>query len=199
MLIGVVEMTALALAPSASIPLSLGAVGTGRAPVAPRASFADLARAHRGELLRLARRLCRSRDEADDLVQDVMVKVLAHHDRLPPTTNLAAWMTRVLYNLFIDRLRQRRRGPWVELDEGTAAAPPAEEPAWWDHLTRADIEAALAEVPEELRRTFELFAFEHCAYAEIARRLGVPSATVGTRLLRARRHLCAALTRRHAS
>ena len=170
-------------------------------PTAPSCptDVARVARAHATELRRLARRLCRSPHDADDLVQDVMVKVLTHRDRLPANTNLPAWMTRVLYNLFVDRVRQRRRRPWLPLDEQLAPGPAAEAPAWWEELTTADVQAALVDVPAELRRTFELFALEQRSYADISRQLGVPGTTIGTRILRARRHLRTSLTRRHAA
>ena len=63
----------------------------------------------------------------------------------------------------------------------------------------ADVEAALTEVPEPHRTAFRLHALEGQSYAEIAKRLAVPSATVGTRILRARRWLKEVLTSASAS
>ena len=61
-----------------------------------RRRLTDLTREHREFLLGLARKLCRSTFDADDLVQDVLLKTVAHYDRIPPDANHAAWMARVM-------------------------------------------------------------------------------------------------------
>ncbi len=151
----------------------------------------ELTRAHHATLLSLARKLCRSSFDPDDLVQDVLVKAVAHFDRLPPGTNHVAWMTRVMHNLFIDQVRRRTARPTQPLaDDGALAAPPPpDEAAWWEALDAADVRAAVPRLPAELRDAFALFAFDGLSYKEIGARLGVPVATVGTRVLRARRKL----------
>jgi RNA polymerase sigma-70 factor, ECF subfamily len=131
-----------------------------------------------------------------DLVQDVLLKAVANFDRLPPDVNHAAWMARVMRNLFIDRLRARSAQPPsqpLEIDDAALSAPDPDERAWWENLTAAEIRAALPQIPDELRRAFELFAFERRSYKDIAAIVGVPVATVGTRVLRARRRLRAIL------
>ena len=60
---------------------------------------------------------------------------------------------------------------------------------WWEKLDADDIRARLHELPAELRDAFSLFALEGCSYQEIASRLDIPKATVGTRILRARRRI----------
>ena len=94
-------------------------------------------------------------------------------------------------NLFIDRVRAKASAPvQVELDAAPpAVAPPVEDAAWWDALTAADIRAAATQLAPELRDAFERFAFEGQSYKQIAAAMGVPVATVGTRVLRARRQL----------
>ncbi len=159
-----------------------------------RRRLTALTRDHREFLLGLARKLCRSNFDIDDLVQDVLLKTVAHFDRLPPDVNHAAWMARVMRNLFIDRLRARgATRPTVELEEVTIAAPSPDVRAWWEEVCHDDIRAATASLPVELRATFERFAFERQSYKEIAAALDVPIATVGTRVLRARRRLRAIL------
>ena len=143
-----------------------------------------------GEFLRkLARRLCRSAFDPDDLVQDVVERTVQHFDRLPAGVDHRAWMTRVMRNLFIDRLRRRASAPTALPLDAEPAAPPPDDRAWWETLDAAAIEAQLERVPEELRVAFALFAIEGCSYQAIADRLGIPKATVGTRILRARRKL----------
>lgn len=149
----------------------------------------ELTRAHHATLVAVARKLCRSSFDPDDLVQDVLLKTVAHFDRLPAGTNHVAWMTRVMHNLFIDQVRRSATRAAAPIDENAMSAPLPEERAWWEALGADDIRAALPELPEELRAAFELFAFEGLSYKDISERLGIPVATVGTRVLRARRRL----------
>jgi len=156
----------------------------------------ELARAHRDFLRGLAAKLCRSHFDPDDLVQDVLERAIHHFDRLPPDTNHRAWMARVMHNLFIDKIRRRDAAPGVTpIDDVPIATPPPEDVVWWQNLDAGDVRAGVAELPDELRDAFVLFAFEGCSYQDIAARLGVPKATVGTRILRARRRLKELLTR----
>ncbi len=162
--------------------------------LASRRRLADLAREHHEFLLKLARKLCRATFDPEDLVQDVLVKAVDHFDRLPPDVNHAAWMARVMRNLFIDRVRTRAAQPApVDLDEVTLASPDPDEREWWETITADQIRAAVPRIPEELREAFERFAFARQSYKEISAALGVPTTTVGTRVLRARRHLRALL------
>jgi len=150
----------------------------------------DILRQHQPFLRRLARRLCRSSFDAEDLVQDALERAFQSIDRLAPEANHRAWMCRIMHNLFIDRLRHRASKPeTMSLGHGELAAADAEEIAWWWTLEIDDIRARLSDLPVPLRTTFELFAFDGCSYEEIARRQSIPRATVGTRILRARRRL----------
>jgi RNA polymerase sigma-70 factor (ECF subfamily) len=159
----------------------------------------ELVREHGEFLRRLAAHLCRSSFDPDDLVQDVLERTVRHASRLPADADHRAWMARVTRNLFIDRVRRRASSHVAASLEGEPAAPPPEEPRpWWEHLGADDVRARLHDLPAELRGAFELFALEGCSYQEIAARLGIPKATVGTRILRARRHLKRLLLDAHA-
>ena len=68
----------------------------------------------------------------------------------------------------------------------------AEEP--WARFSLDDVRAAVAGLPDDVRDTYRMFALEGRDYTAIAAAQGIPKATVGTRLHRARRHLRAALT-----
>jgi RNA polymerase sigma-70 factor, ECF subfamily len=160
-----------------------------------RQRFDRAVREHRPMLLDLARKLCRAHIDPDDLVQDVLETTLQHLAELPDDANLAAWMTRVLRNRFVDRCRRlKTRGTQTPIEDVPVAAPPKDEEAWWQRLGADDIRARLEQLPAEQRKAFELFAFEGASYQEIAERLGIPKATVGTRILRARARLRQLLT-----
>lgn len=155
-----------------------------------RQRFDRLVREHQPVLLDLARKLCRGHVDPDDLVQDVLETTLHHLPGLPPDTNMVAWMTRVLRNRFVDRCRRlKTRGTQTPIDDVPVAAPSAEPEAWWQRLGSDDIRARLAALSPDQRAVFELFAFEGASYQDIAERLKIPKATVGTRILRARARL----------
>lgn len=155
-------------------------------------------REHRASLCRAARALCGNQADADDLVHDVYERALRSAVRSAAHQNLRAYLHSILRNLFIDRCRRARTRPRpMSLDDAEFTAPVAEEPgAAWQDLTAQQVSEALAELPLEFRIVFELHVFEHLRYGEIARRLDLAPATVGTRLLRARLRLRAILLRK---
>lgn len=138
----------------------------------------------------VARGVCRDPAHVEDLVQDVLERALRSIDTIDLDRNVRGWMVTILHNLHIDRCRQlARREPHVPVDEVPLGTPdPAEAPRW-SLLTADDVRRAAAELPDELHATYVLFAFEGRSYVEIAAQLGIPKATVGTRVLRARAHL----------
>jgi RNA polymerase sigma-70 factor, ECF subfamily len=152
----------------------------------------QLLRRHGSFLEALARRKCRNQLDPDDLVQDVFEKVMRTAQPIPEGVNEQAWLSRVLHNLFIDKLRRRAARAERALCEPIVA--PAQEDSWWQELTEDEVRETVARLPEKQRVAFELFAFENRSYEDIAALLCVPKATVGTRILRARRRLREILT-----
>lgn len=153
----------------------------------------ELTRLH-GEYLRgLAKRLCRRNIDPEDLVQELFEKTMRAREPVPPGANERAWLSRVLHNLFIDRLRRvaaRREDP-LEVEPGV---PAPDDLAWWQSITADDIRRHLGRFPEDQRVTFELFVFEGKSYDQIAAQLAIAKATVGTRILRVRQRLREVLT-----
>lgn len=166
---------------------------------ASRRRMAELARAHKAVLDGVARRLCQSRDDAEDLVQDALERAMRNADKLTDPGRARAWLITVMHNLFIDRCRHKSRRPHhgaLDEDHLGGVPDPGRVPAWGD-ITVDDVRAAARDLPGEFRRAYEMHAFEKRSYEDIARALGVPKSTVGTRLLRARRKLRALLAKRH--
>lgn len=160
------------------------------------AEFSRRLREHEAVLRGLALRLCGgSRADAGDLVQDTYERALRRQAQYEPGTNLQAWLCTILHHLFLDRCRARSRRPThAPIDDVVLAAPePAREPAW-ARLTRDDVVAAVARLEPDFRAVYELHTLEGVPYQEISSRLGIPKATVGTRLARARRKLRDLLT-----
>lgn len=119
-------------------------------------------------------------------MQDVLEKTL--RSPVPDDANPRAWLSRVLHNLFIDKLR-RNHARREDLVPEPVDASPAAESSWWEQLTEDAVRAQLAKVPEDQRVTFQLFTFDGKSYDEIAAALGIAKTTVGTRILRARQKL----------
>lgn len=148
----------------------------------------------------VARNLVRNSAEVEDLVQDVFEKALRSIGRVDLTGNPRGWMVTILHNLHIDRCRQRARmKPHVPCDEVVIAAPEDREPPMWSVITTDDVRRAVAQLPDELREVYVRFALDSQSYIEISEQLGIPKATVGTRLSRARARLKLLLTSQLAS
>src|SRR5882762_5276443 len=88
-----------------------------------RQKLAELTRLHRTYLETLARRLCRHHLDPDDLVQDVFEKAFRAAQPIPDGVNERAWLSRVLHNLFIDKLRRRAARREDPLDEPPELPP----------------------------------------------------------------------------
>jgi RNA polymerase sigma-70 factor (ECF subfamily) len=109
--------------------------------------------------------------------------------------NPRGWMVTILHNLHIDRCRRRARmKPHVPHDEVPLPAPEVAEAPAWSAMGADDVRRAAARLPDELRTTYTMFALEGRSYQEVAEALGIPKATVGTRVSRARARLKELLT-----
>jgi RNA polymerase sigma-70 factor (ECF subfamily) len=122
-------------------------------------------------------------------VQDTFERALRAWDRLPEDANVRAWLVTILNNLFLDRCRRARRAPRVEGSGPTptveVASPEHTAPQPWANVTSAEVRDAVAQLDGDFRRAYELHLAGR-SYRQIAAELGVPTNTVGTRLLRAR-------------
>jgi RNA polymerase sigma-70 factor (ECF subfamily) len=140
-------------------------------------------------LSRCARRLTGAKVEADDLVQETCRRALESFAQFSPGSNLQAWLACILRNFHRDRVRRA----YHEVAVGTRAedlpAREVEEQPQWAHISYEEVVLALGSLPPRYRETYALYAVDGLSYREIARRLGVPCSTVGTRLNRARPQL----------
>ena len=145
-----------------------------------------------------ALRLTRNRADAEDLVQDTLVKAFRFADRFEAGTNLRAWLYTILHNTWRNRRRDAARGNVeVDSDRVEAAAASSEGPTASDTPERillratldADLQAALDALPEAFREAVWLRDVEEFSYAEIAKMLEVPIGTVMSRISRGRRLL----------
>jgi RNA polymerase sigma-70 factor (ECF subfamily) len=156
---------------------------------------------HLGPLLAVATRMTRNGAEAEDLVQDTLVKAMRAREQFEAGTNMRAWLMRILTNTFINRYRRGGleravlEGPdadpltdgWVSASTMASMRDP--ESVALRPVLEAEIRSALDELPEEFRLAVVLADVEELSYREIADIMGCPIGTVMSRLHRGRRLL----------
>ena len=164
------------------------------------ASFDALLRPHLDRLYRFAWRLCGARSEAEDLFQDVLTKVYARLDDLLEIEEPGPWLSRVMYNHFVDGKRRYARQRLVSVEElpgeGLESVPGDLDPEY-DAERIANImqlEKALAALSDEHRLVVLLHDTEGYKLEEIHQITGDPVGTIKSRLHRARARLREILT-----
>ncbi len=160
---------------------------------------------HRTVLLHSALRLTRHAQDAEDLVQETMVRACAAFQDFKPGTNIRAWLHRIMLNSFINGYRKKQRGPLVLLAPGeqlqsalTPARPAgltlsAEEQVL-ARIPAEELVSALRALPPEFRQVVYLVDVEGFSYREAASMMGTPLGTVMSRLHRGRSNLRAQLS-----
>jgi len=148
--------------------------------------------------------LCHDSHQADDLVQETLVKAWNARENFNQGTNLKAWLFTILHNTWRNQRRDRARArleadsETVEqlVDLGAGADRPADNPeaGLLEAVLSDDLRTALDDLPQPYRETVWLRDVEELSYQEIAAILDVPIGTVMSRLSRARRQLYRALT-----
>jgi RNA polymerase sigma-70 factor, ECF subfamily len=154
--------------------------------------------AHLGPLLRTESTLCDSRQNAEDLVQDTIARILAR-PRLLRGGNERAYLMQALRNTFVTSRRTAARRPRLvatleERDpaDRRAAARPDEA------VIAAQVFPAIAQLPESFRLALVAVDIAGLSYGEAARVLGAPEATITTRLYRARQRVARELDPEHS-
>lgn len=145
------------------------------------------------DLYRLAVSFTRNRGEAEDLTQEVFLRLWQNLHRWDSGTSFRAWAFRVARNLFIDAYRRashERKATWVDPEFLESLAGGDDPHTLVVRRQRLEIaRAALARLPEDLSRLLLLRDFADWSYEELAVELGLPLGTVKSRLNRARREL----------
>jgi len=151
-----------------------------------------------GPLLRYLERMLHDAASAEDLVQEVFLRVHRARERYRPEARFSTWIFRIATNLALNELRRpRRRDPHASLDAEDAPQPPAPGTATDDfvHAKRmaGEVERALRSLPERQRAALWLGAVEGFSYAEVAESLDVTEKAVKALVHRARSTLAARL------
>src|SRR5437764_5438706 len=158
-----------------------------------RASFEREALVHLDSLYRVALRLTGNPAEADDLVQETMLKAYRAWRQFEQGTNAKGWLLTILRHAFINEYRRRtRHRETVDLDAIEPFSVFEElqdddpQGTFFDRIVDDEVRRAIDELPEQFRETVVLSDVEGLSYEEIARVLEVPGGAVSSRLLGAR-------------
>jgi len=162
--------------------------------------------ANNQRLFRTAWSVLKDRSESEEAVQAAYVSAFASMDSFAGRSSLSTWLTRIVLNESLARLRKERRRR-AHLEEGGVAVldsyreslmrgsvAPAPDAAVAREQIRLLMEQAIARLPHSFRTVFVLREIEGLSGKETAELLGIAEATVKTRLFRARMRLQAALT-----
>ena len=147
------------------------------------------------QLYRVAYHLTKQKSDADDLVQETYVRAITNYAQFQPGTNLNAWLTRILYNFFVNRYRRERKT--VSVDQPAAES----EISWLDSMASdnpgPEVQILRSELKDKLNEALDSLSEEFAtpivlvdvggfSYSEAAEIISCPIGTVRSRLFRAR-------------
>ncbi|MFF5206817.1 RNA polymerase sigma factor SigE [Streptosporangium sp. NPDC000396] len=162
-------------------------------------TWEEVVRTHSARVYRLAYRLTGNVHDAEDLTQEVFVRVFRSLSNYTPGT-FEGWLHRITTNLFLDMARRKQRIRFEGLADDAAERLRGREPSpaqvYDDTHLEPDIQAALDALAPEFRAAVVLCDIEGLSYEEIAATLGVKLGTVRSRIHRGRAQLRDALEHR---
>jgi RNA polymerase sigma-70 factor (ECF subfamily) len=153
---------------------------------------------HLPALYGVALRMTKNEGDAEDLVQETVLRAYRFFDSFEAGTNCKAWLFRIMTNLFCNRYREREREQEIldevessdaNLGQFVGGGPRDAESALLGRMLSRDVERALTEVPTEFRLAVILADLEDFSYKEIAEIMECPAGTVMSRLYRGRKIL----------
>jgi RNA polymerase sigma-70 factor (ECF subfamily) len=154
---------------------------------------------HSGRVFRLAYRLTGNRHDAEDLTQEVFVRVFRSLDSYTPGT-FEGWLHRITTNLFLDQARRKARIRFDAFADDAETRLPSRavtpDTSVMDGVFDDDVESALADLPPDFRAAVVLCDVEGLSYEEIADVLDLKLGTVRSRIHRGRTMLRKALAHR---
>jgi RNA polymerase sigma-70 factor (ECF subfamily) len=170
------------------------------------AAFAELVRRYEGKIFRLAQHVTQNREDAEDVLQETFMKAYEHLDQFQGNSKFYTWIVRIAVNQALMKLRRRKTGKTVSLDEtiDTGEDTVVREIAAWDEnpeqrFSREELgeilDSAIQSLEPPYRSVFVLRDIEELSTEETAEALDLSIPAVKSRLLRARLQLREKLTR----
>jgi RNA polymerase sigma-70 factor (ECF subfamily) len=164
-------------------------------------SWDAIVRAHGDRVYKLAYRLSGNTHDAEDITQEVFIRVFKSLDKFEPGS-FTGWLHRITTNVFLDMARRRSRvriNPIGDEAAQVASADPTPEQTLQDAHLDPDLQAALDDLAPEFRAAVVLCDVEGLTYEEIGEVLGIKVGTVRSRIHRGRRNLRAGFDARRAA
>lgn len=163
-------------------------------------AFATLCERYSNQLFRTARRITKTREDAEDAVQDALVQAFVHLKDFEGRSNFSTWLTRIAINSALMILRKKRATPLVPVEESTIreetrrtrelpGADPSPEVICLQRERERSLSMALGELTPALREAIELRDLRELSMQETARALGISVPAVKGRVFHGRRKL----------
>ena len=166
-----------------------------RAAKGDGAAFSELMAAHEKRMYAVAFRLCGNHEDAQDCLQDAMLRIYRAISGFKGQSSFATWVYRITTNTCLDELRRRKTRQSTSLDSlldtGWSPTDDLDTPERHALMSekRREIEQAIASLPDDMRTAIVLRDIQGFAYDEIARMLGANVGTVKSRISRGRERL----------
>jgi RNA polymerase sigma-70 factor (ECF subfamily) len=162
--------------------------------------FNELHRRHAGKVFRVAHRIIRHREDAEDAVQESFISAYVHLHTFDGRAKFSTWLTRIVINAALMKVRKHRPARQIPIENGTEALNPYLQHEFRDFspnpeeiCAKAEHQAALrkaiAELRPSLRNVVELYQLQECSMDETAKILGISVGAAKTRLFHARASL----------
>jgi RNA polymerase sigma-70 factor (ECF subfamily) len=164
-------------------------------------AWEDIVRQHRRKVFNIAYKFTGRHDEAEDLTQDIFLKIFKSLHTFDRRANFQTWLVSVSRNLCIDHYRsvRKERETMARDVDASQLSPISREQSPHRYVEQLDLRAtirrALAELPVSLREAVVLRDLKEFSYQEIADKLGLPEGTVKSRINRGRLELARQLRR----
>ena len=166
-----------------------------------QAAWSEIVRAHWRKVFNVAYKFVGRHDEAEDLTQDIFLKIFKALHTFDRRANFQTWLISISRNLCIDHYRsvRKERETMARDVDASNLMPVSKERSPHGHVEQADlkrqIQAALAQLPPTLREAVVKRDLQEFSYQEIADQLGLPEGTVKSRINRGRLELARQLRR----
>lgn len=156
-------------------------------------AFELLVERYKDKVFRLAYSMMHNEAQAEDVAQDVFVRIWKALPGYHGGASLSTWIYTITRNTTLTELKKRSTRPTVSLQEpemeAVADSIPSLQTCDADTSAEMDVETLLIRLPEKYRRVVTLFYLKQKAYEEVAALLGIPLGTVKTLLFRAKKEL----------
>ena len=146
---------------------------------------------HSGSLKSFAYNFTKNTEDAEDLLQDTLLKAIRYKDNFQDGTNFKGWLFTIMRNIFLNNCKKQQLGR--NIFGPSADSVPYElgshaENNIYRLINEQDIRVAVGSLRDELRRPFQM-AYEGYQYDEIAQEMGIPTGTIKSRIFNARKKL----------